>query len=362
VLSAIVQLPQDRYPDDAARLQFFDELLRRLEGTPGLRQAALASNLPAGGGAPLAYQLEGEPQLEQGARPTATRVVISPGYLELLDVPILTGRYFDQRDGFDGQESIIVTADFAARVWPGQPALGKRLRLYSEPARANPGAGAAEPPQPGRWLTVVGISGDLEQAPQELRPLPVFFVPYAPGGPSVMAVVLRATGNPAALAAPLRAAAREIDPDRGLANLRTLEEGAYQQGWYLRVFGSMFLIFAAAALLLASIGIYAVVAQTTARRTQEIGLRMALGATSRVIERLVVTRGLKQLALGTVLGIAIALALTRLMGELLYGVSPSDPVVFGSVVGIIALVGLAACWLPARRAAKLDPLKALRHD
>jgi ABC-type antimicrobial peptide transport system permease subunit len=124
----------------------------------------------------------------------------------------------------------------------------------------------------------------------------------------------------------------------------------------------MFLIFAAAALLLASIGIYAVVAQTTARRTQEIGLRMALGATSPGIQRLVVQRGLKQLVLGTLLGLAIALALTRLMGELLYGVAPHDPAVFGAVVAIIAFVGLAACWLPARRAAALDPLKALRHD
>jgi putative ABC transport system permease protein len=362
VLSAFIQLPQDRYPDDAARLRFFDELLTRLEGTPGLRQAALASNLPAGGGPALAYQLEGEPEVEQGARPTATRVAISPGYLELLDVPILTGRYFDRRDGFDGQDSIIVTADFAARVWPGQPALGKRLRLYTEPPRPNPGAGAAEPPRPGSWLTVVGISGDLKQAPQELRPLPVLFVPYAPGGFSAMAIVMRSTGNPAALAAPLRAAVRELDPDRGLANVRTLEEGAYQQGWYLRVFGSMFLIFAAAALLLASIGIYAVVAQNTARRTQEIGLRMALGATAPSIQRLVVQRGLRQLAVGTVLGLAIALALTRLMGELLYGVAPHDPAVFGSVVAIIAFVGLAACWLPARRAAALDPLKALRHD
>jgi putative ABC transport system permease protein len=362
VLSAFIQLPQDRYPDDAARFRFFDELLSRLEGTPGLRQAALASNLPGGGGAPLAYQLEGEAELEQGARPTATRVVMSPGYLELLDVRILAGRNFDRRDGFDGQDSIVVTSDFAARVWPGQPALNKRLRLYSEPPRPNAGAGAAEPPRPGKWLTVVGISGDLKQAPQELRPLPVFFVPYAPGGFSAMAIVLRSTGNPAALTASLRAAMREIDADRGLANVRTLEENAYQQGWYLRVFGSMFLIFAAAALMLASIGIYAVVAQTTARRTQEIGLRMALGATSPSIQRLVVQRGLKQLAVGTVLGVAIALALMRLMGELLYSVSPHDPAVFGSVVGIIACVGLAACWLPARRAAALDPLKALRHD
>jgi ABC-type antimicrobial peptide transport system permease subunit len=177
-----------------------------------------------------------------------------------------------------------------------------------------------------------------------------------------MAIVLRSSGDPAALATPLRAALRRIDADRGLTNVRTLEEASYEQGWYLRVFGSMFLIFAAAALLLASIGIYAVVAQTTARRTQEIGVRMAMGATSPSIQRLVIGRGFKQLAAGAVLGLGIAFAVTRLMGELLYGVSPTDPVVFGSVVAIITLVGLVACWLPARRAAGLDPLRALRHE
>jgi ABC-type antimicrobial peptide transport system permease subunit len=128
------------------------------------------------------------------------------------------------------------------------------------------------------------------------------------------------------------------------------------------VFGTAFLIFAVGALLLASIGIYAVVAQTTIRRTQEIGVRMAMGATSPSIQRLVIRRGLKQLTVGTALGLGIAFALTRLMGELLYGVSPTDPVVFSSVIGVIALVGFAACWLPARRAAALDPLRALRHD
>jgi putative ABC transport system permease protein len=273
----------------------------------------------------------------------------------------VAGRQFDDRDGFDGQDSIIVTSDFASRVWPGQPALGKRLRVYSQPPPPSAGA-AAQPLQPGRWLTVVGISGMLEQAPNELRPLPLFFISYAPGGRGGMTILLRSSGNPTALAVPLRAAMREIDPDRALSNVRTLEEAAYRQGWYLRVFGSVFLIFAVGALLLASLGIYAVVAQTTARRTQEIGVRMAMGATSPRIQRLVIARGLKQLAVGTALGLGIAFAITRLMGELLYGVSPTDPVVFGSVIGIIALVGFLACWLPARRAAALDPLRALRHE
>jgi predicted permease len=355
-------LPQDRYPDDESRFRFYDKLLTDLDGTPALRQAAITSNPPGGGGATVKYQLEGELEAEAGTEPTARRVTISPGYLGLLDVPLRAGRDFDDRDGFDGQDSIIVTADFAARVWQGQPALGKRLRVYPEQPPRPPGAPAAERPQPGRWLTVVGISGDLEQTPNELRPLPVFFTPYAPGGYAGMTIVLRSSGNPAALAAPLRAAMREIDPDRALANVLTLEEAAYRDGWYLRVFGSMFLVFAGGALLLASIGIYAVVAQTTARRTQEIGVRMAMGATSPSIQRLVVGRGLKQLVAGTLLGLAIAFAVTRLMGELLYGVSPTDPVVFSSVIGVIGLVGSVACWLPARRAARLDPLKALRHE
>jgi len=361
VLSAGIQLPEDRYADDESRFRFYDELLASLEGTPGLRQAAITSNLPATGGASMKYQLEGTPEAEPGAEPSARRVTISPGYLGLLDVPMLAGRDFDDRDGFGGQNSIIVTRDFAARVWPGEAALGKRLRVYPELPR-NRRTPTAQRPPPGPWLTVAGISADLAQTPNELRPLPVFFTPYAPGTQAGMTVVLRSNGNPTALAAPLRVALQRIDPDRGLANVLTLAEVSYRDGWYLRVFGSMFLIFAAGALLLASIGIYAVVAQTTARRTQEIGIRMALGATSPSIGRLVISRGLKQLAAGTVLGLAIAFAVTRLMGELLYGVSPTDPVVFSSVVGVIALVGLAACWLPARRAARLDPLKALRHE
>jgi predicted permease len=363
VLRAYIQLPQDLYPDDESRFRFYDQLLTDLEGTPGLRQVAITTNPPGGGGASIKYQLEGEPEAELGAEPTARRVAISPGYLKLLDVPLRVGRDFDARDGFDGQDSIIVTADFAERVWQGQPALGKRLRVYPEQPPRRPGTPPAERPQPGSWLTVVGVAGDLAQTPNELRPLPLFFTPYAPGTFAGMTIVLRATGgNPAALAAPLRAAMRQIDPDRALANVLTLEEASYRDGWYLRVFGSMFLVFAGGALLLASIGIYAVVAQTTARRTQEIGIRMAMGATPPSIQRLVVGRGMKQLIAGTVLGLGIAFAVTRLMGELLYGVSPTDPVVFGSVIGVIALVGAAACWLPAHRAARLNPLKALRHE
>jgi hypothetical protein len=314
----------------------------------------------------LEYQLEGEPEVERASRPRALRVATSPGYLAAIDVPIVAGRAFDDRDGFAGRDSVLVTRDFAARVWPGQSPLGKRLRFYTSPPPPNPaGAGqpaAAPPVPPGPWLTVVGVSGDVEQRPNELNPLPVSFVPYAPGASAAMAVVLRSTADPGSLTAPLRATVQRLDPERALGNVGTLRERVAQQGWYLRVFGGAFVIFAAGALLLASIGIYAVVAQTTARRTQEIGIRMAMGATSRSVLTLVVGRGVKQLAAGLVLGLAAALAVTRLMGELLFGVSPQDPIVFGTVIGVISLVGLTACWVPARRAAHLPPLVALRHE
>jgi ABC-type antimicrobial peptide transport system permease subunit len=292
------------------------------------------------------------------------RVASSPGYLSAIDTSIIAGRAFDERDGVAGSDAIVVTSDFAARVWPGASPLGKRLRFYPPAPATPPGAAqpAAPPGSPGPWLTVVGVSGDVEQRPNELSPLPLLFVPYAAGSVPGMAVVLRSTGDPRTLVAPLRAALQRLDPDRALGNVATLRERVAQQGWYLRVFGSVFVIFAAGALLLAAIGIYAVVAQATVRRTQEIGIRMAMGATSRSILALVVGRGVKQLAAGLVLGLAGALVVTRLMRELLFGVSPQDPFVFGTVIVIIGVVGLAACWLPARRAAQLPPLEALRHE
>ena len=263
VLSAGIQLPEDRYPDDASRFRFYDQLLTSLGERRGYGRRRSFRICPPPG-ATVAYHLEGEPEAEAGARPSALRVAISPGYLALLNVPILAGRQFDERDGFDGQDSIIVTSDFASRVWPGQPALGKRLRVYSEPPPPNAGGAAAEPPRPGKWLTVVGISGELEQAPNELRPLPLFFVPHAPGRvwrDDDRAAIERQSGrsrraSPSGHAAD-RPRPRLVERSHARGGVPT------EQGWYLRVFGSVFLIFAAGALLLASIGIYAVVAQTT---------------------------------------------------------------------------------------------------
>jgi predicted permease len=357
VLTARIQLPSDRYPDDAARFRFYDSLVAGLKAAPGVQRVAIVSSPPGNGGITTRFQIEGESEVEAAQRPTLLRLVASPGYLALIDVPIVAGRDFEELDGAAGRDSIIVTTDFGTRFWPGQSPMGKRLRLYPNTAPDAPASAKA----PGPWLTITGVSGNLEQQPNQTNPVPVVFTPYRPGSLNVMTVMLRAVNNPASLTPVLRAEMQRLDPDRALGNLQTLAERADQQTWPLRVFGTVFLIFAAAALSMASIGVYAVVAHNTGRRTQEIGIRMALGATGPRIVRLVIGGGLKQLVVGLLLGLAAAFAVTRLMGGLPFGVSTSDPIVFVGAIVILTVTGLVACWLPARRAAALRPSEALRE-
>ena len=286
-------------------------------------------------------------------RPVGLRVAASPGYFALIDLAIAAGRTFEPRDGTTGYEAAIVTGAFAARFWPNQSPLGKRFRLYPQ---------FDESAGPGKWLTVVGVSGDIRQEINERRPDPPFFLPYRPGGFSVMEVLVRTASDPASSAPAVRAAVQRIDPDLALGNVMTLAARVDRNAFFLRVFGSLFVVFALVALALASVGIYAVVAQATGRRTQEIGIRMALGATSYTILRLVLARGLKQLAAGVILGLAAAFGATRLLSSLIGNISPTDPVVFVSVTLLLTAVGLLACWLPARRAAALHPIQALRHE
>jgi len=212
-------------------------------------------------------------------------------------------------------------------------------------------------------MTVVGVSSDLNQRPQDDENLAVFFVPQRQVNFSNMTLLLRTPANPAALAPLVRAALRDVDAELPLYDLRTLQEGLDRNRWFLAVFGTLFLAFALVALLMASIGLYAVVAQATARRTREIGIRMALGSSTGAILRLVLSRGLSQLAVGLLIGLAGAVAFARLIsGEFLIGVSPGDPLVFSLVTGMLVAVGLLACWLPARRAARINPTEALRTE
>ena len=356
-------LPEDRYRDGQARYDFYERLLAETRTLPGVSEAALTSSLPMIVPFSASFQVDGEAD-QESARPPAGQLTVSPGYFSLLDLPIRAGRAFDDRDGLPGREVAIVSVSFAERAWPGQSPIGKRLRsIPTSPTPPKGGSGfvtfGPQATEPGPWLNVIGVSGE---PPSEPGAPPVVFLPYTGQNPLPMWLMARSSADPSALTNPLRAALQRVDSDLALYDVQTLAEFVDSQNWELGLFGAIFLIFAGGALAMASIGIYAVASQAAAQRTREMGIRVALGADSGDILRLAMGRGIKQLGIGLILGLAISVAATRVTQSVLRNVSLVEPVVLGTVIAIVSMVGLAACWIPARRSTSLDPATVLREE
>ncbi|WP_415910082.1 ABC transporter permease [Oleiharenicola sp. Vm1] len=353
ILGVRLALPDgkgERYESPEARKAMHERLQQRLAAVPGVAQAVLTSDFPGLGSQQRAVEIEGRSTPDPKHPFQASVVFATPDYLPAINLPVLVGRGLNDTDGATGKEAAVVTRAFAARYWPDASPIGRRFRLTGLDGRVGP------------WVTVVGVSGDLVQHTQQRDAPPLAFLSDRQEPWAWIGVMLRTPGDPAALVPSVRAAIQELDPDLPLFEVRTLHEAIEHENWFLAVFGALFLTFAVIALLLASVGIYAVVAQTTARRTREIGIRMALGATAAAVVRLMLARGVRQLALGLVLGLAGAFATTRLLDSILSLVSPTDPVVFVSVTALLTAIGLFACWLPARRAARVAPTEALRTE
>jgi len=347
LMTARIDFPEDRYKDTDARQRFYDQLLPRLKAIPGVTRVALGSNLPGLGAGASQIEIEHSTVDNPAHRPSVSFVVQSPGYFDAINLPILLGRDFNETDGTADHKSAILTRECAQHFWPNQSAIGRRFRFYDDKNK------------PGDWITVIGISANIVQELDEKDPKPLLFVPFRQEGWNGMALLVRSSGNPITA---VRAALQDLDPDLPLRDVYTLPQAIEHQQWYLHLFSKLFAGFALIALLMAAVGIYAVIAQQTNDRTQEIGVRMALGANARNIVTLVMARGLWQIGAGLVLGVAAALPAMRLMAGLHINVSPSSPAVFIIVAALLTLVGLFACWLPARRAAGLDPVKAIRYE
>jgi putative ABC transport system permease protein len=353
LLTAHVSLPKARYATPEVRQRFFDKLLPTVAALPGVSNALLVSEGP-GLGAPSRHIEIEHTSLPDAARgPSASLIVQTPGYFNAINLPLFSGRDFTDNDGAPGHESTIVTKTFAAHFWPNQTALGRRFRFLTDDGK---------PPKPGPWLTVIGVSADLDQEPNEAAPNPLVFVPFRQETNDGMWIMVSSTSSPTSLTSAIRTAVQNQDQDLPLSQVRTVTEAIEHQRWYIRTFGTLFLTFALIALLIASVGIYAVIAQSTAARTQEIGVRMALGASSANVLTMILSRGAIQLGAGLALGLAVAFPAARLMKSILARVSPQDPIVFASVSAVLLAVGLFACWLPAHRAATLDPVKAIRYE
>lgn len=356
IFTARMSLPGgkgERYADRDARIRFYSSLVERLGAAPGITHVAMTSSLPGLGSSGGEVEIEGQP-LDKDAKPHRTAMDIhTPGYLTAINLPLVQGRDFTAIDGETGKEAAIVTAAFAAKHWPQQPALGQRFRFLEGRER-----------KPKAWITVVGICANIVQNQGDADAPPLVYLPYRQEGWGGMSLLVRTSGDPAALTPQVRAIVQELDQDLPLFEVRTLNGALERNRWFLVVFGSLFLTFAALALMMATIGLYAVVAQATARRTREIGIRMALGATAQNIIQLVLSRGLLQLGIGLALGLGGAFASMFMLGRMnmLIGTSPKDPLVFSAVAALLVLVGIAACWMPARRAARIAPTIALRIE
>jgi len=345
--TARLELPDTGYKDADARQRFYDQLLPRLRAVPGVMHAAIVSDAPGLGATRQQIELEHTPIDNPAQRPWIALIAQSPDALETIHLPLLRGRGFTPSDGTANHEVAVLTRDAAAHFWPNENPMGKRFRLYDDKNK------------PTAWITVVGISANMVQELMENDPKPLLFVPFRQEGWSNMALLVESTINPLPA---MRAAVQSVDPDLPLSDPYRLDQAIEHQVWFLSLFGKIFLGFALIALLIASVGIYAVIAHATSSRTQEIGVRMALGANIRNILLLVMTRGLWQIAAGLLFGLAAAWPLMHLMASLPIGVSHSDLSVVLTVALVLASVGLFACWLPARRAAALDPVKAIRYE
>ena len=350
VLTIGVNLPSEKYPGAAAQVSFYDRLTSRVAAIAGVESVTFSSNLPAGGALMLPYELPGAPAPDEQRRPTLGALIVSSGYFRTMGAAVLAGREFADADVASGVPVAIVNQQLAATIWPGEAPLGKRLRLFD---------GAT----PEAWLTVVGVVSNIAQNDRTGRRTdPLIYLPYRQKPRPAMFLFARTHVPPGTLGTAFRQEIQAIDGDVPIIGLGTLSERLARNYRSNRLNGALFVIFAAIALLLASIGLYAVVAHSVSQRTQEIGIRAAMGATSRDIVALVIRQGLLPVSIGLAVGLAAALAVMPFLRSQLVGVSPIDPIAFAAATAVLAFAAILGCWIPARRASRVDPVVALRSE
>jgi predicted permease len=360
LLTMAMALPDAKYPSLEQRLTFYDQLQQRLTARAGL--VSVASHGPMQGGFARRFEVVGRPKADAAQElPTVTMLAVDPRYFDTVGVQPLRGRVFNVNDGHNGQEHALVNARLAQMYFPNTDPIGQQIVLGLDASLGDPPPGIPM----SQTFTIIGIVPDIRQRGLEQRePDPIAYVPFRMQPRGFMTLLARSDGDPHALAPVLREELRAIDPDLPLFNIRTVDENLAQQRWPFRVFGTMFGIFAAGALLLSAIGLYAVTAYSVRQRTQEIGIRTALGAQSTQVMWLFVRRAFFHLALGLSLGVAGAVGVGSIFeaAELLIHINGRDPITIGSIALLLAGVALAASIWPARRATQLDPLVALRRD
>jgi putative ABC transport system permease protein len=352
VLTAFVSLPPSKYSKREEQAAFFERLIERLRTLPGVSSAGVVTDIPLFGSS-TGFEIDGRPAPLPGQRPLTDYRMVSPDYFTAMGMRLGKGRAFSRHDTEDSPGVVIINETMAARFFAGEEPIGKRIGLSGNPRD---------------WREVVGVVRDVRNYGVDVEVKPEVYVPFIQNAPSYLAgvasamnVVVRSANDPSTLTAALREQVQALDKDQPISEIRTME-------WYLsesmaqRRFNMLLLgAFAALALILAAVGIYGVIAFTVTQRTHEMGIRIALGARGRDILKLIFAQALLTTLMGIVIGLGAALGLTRLLQNLLYQVTATDPLVFASITVLLLLVAMAATYIPARRALKVDPITALRE-
>jgi putative ABC transport system permease protein len=346
VLSFQIGLPEEKYPREKCR-SFYDQLLKRLESLPGVVAAGAIDILPmSGGGTNSSFEVIGRAPFEKNNEPHVNMYVVASGYFRAIDVQLRRGRDFSTGDNERASGVAIVNEVFARRFFQNQEVIGQKVKLSALGDES---------------LEIIGVIGDIKNNDLDRLPSPSCYVPHAQYPQSGMGIVVRSGSDPMALAAATRNEVMALDPTQPVSNLKTIAQVIHERTSPKRVMTVMMGVLAGIALLLAAVGIYAVMYSVVSQRTYEVGVRLTLGAQGHDILRLITGQGLKLIVIGLVLGTAGAVALTRIMSPFLYGIAATDPQTFILTPLLLTSIAMLACWIPSRRAAKVDPMVALRR-
>jgi putative ABC transport system permease protein len=346
LLTMRMALTDTRYPEDRQVVEFYDQLLERLHNVRGASAFGAVTYVPHGQSrSSWSFVLEGQQPVPPGAVQIAQTQSISPGYFRAMQIPVLEGRDISAADGPNSPRVAIVSHAFVRRYLPNEKPVGKRLRFGS-----------------GEWFEIVGVTGDIRHDSMEKIPRPAVYRSYRQVPTRRMDLVFRAMGKPEDLIAAARAQVYAIDQDQPVYDIKTLAKVIADERTGISYVTVIMALLGLIALVLSAVGVYGVMAHSVSERTHEIGVRMALGAYRADVLKMVLSRGMTLAGIGLVAGLAGGYALAQLLAGLIFGVQAGDPVTFVAAVAVLLLVAGAACYLPARRAAQVDPMIALRYE
>ena len=348
-----LQLPPSNYPTPEARLRFYDQLLPKVTAIPGLQHAAFATSVPPLVDEEWRFEIDGKRYAEDDFRPWTNTVTITPGYFDVLGVAISRGRALSDSDGNIGAEHIVISEVFASQFFSGEDPVGRRVRFV-----AREGSTEAQP-----WRTIVGVTAPFQQGDDsEAFRSPVVFLPLRQAAPRNGSLIIRSGLPPVDVMAAIRGAVQTIDADQPVFNIQTIAAVIANERIIYKIFATLFAVLAAIGLVLSAVGVYGVMAYAVTQRTQEIGVRMAVGARRWDVSWLFLKRGLVQLALGLGIGLPAAVALGIVTRFQLVEIEPTDPVTMIGITLVLIAVALLACVIPVRRASRIDPINALRSE